>query len=115
MAVIFEMSFLALSNADIQFNTESFTWRFYSIAEALSTTKWIELINKHEFVKSTLDKNSATFVVYIATLKALEPAIHFSQAPLLAVLQQNKASTEISSDYADYANVFSPRSGDGAI
>ena len=53
--VVLGMPFLALSNADIQFDTESFTWRSYSAAEALPTTRRIELINKHEFAKAALD------------------------------------------------------------
>ena len=55
-----------------------------------------------------LDENSETFVLHVAALEALEPAIHPSRAPLLAALQQDKAPTEIPSEYADYADVFSP-------
>ena len=108
MEVVLGMPFLALSNADIQFDTESFTWRSYSAAEALPTTRRIELIDKYEFAKVALDENSETFVLHVAALEALEPAIHPSRAPLLAALQQDKAPTEIPPEYADYANVFSP-------
>ena len=55
-----------------------------------------------------LDKNSEMFVVYIAALKALEPAVHPSWVSLLAALQQDKAPTEITSEYADYVDVFCP-------
>ena len=106
--VVLGMPFLALSNADIQFDTESFTWRSYSAAEALPTTRRVELIDKHEFAKAALDENSETFVVHVAALEALEPAVHPSQAPLLAALQQDKTLMEIPSEYADYADVFSP-------
>ena len=51
MEVILEMSFLVLSNANIQFDIESFTWRFYNIAEALPIARRIELINKYKFAK----------------------------------------------------------------
>ena len=64
------MPLLALSNADIQFDTKSFTWRSYSAAKALPTTRRVELINKHEFAKPALDKNSETFVIYVAALEA---------------------------------------------
>ena len=70
MKIALKMLFLALSNVKIQFNTESFTWRSYSAAEALSTTRWEELIDKHKFAKSVLNKNSKTFVVHVAALKA---------------------------------------------
>ena len=42
-----------------------------------------------------------------AALEALELAVHPSQAPLLAALQPDKALTKISSEYADYTDVFS--------
>ena len=108
MEVVLGMLFLAFSNADIQFDTESFTWRSYNAAEALSTTRRVELIDKHEFAKAALDENSETFVMHVAALEALEPAVHPSWAPLLAALQQDKAPTEILPEYADYADVFSP-------
>ena len=68
----------------------------------------MELIGKHEFAKTVLDENFETFVVHVAALNNLELAIHPSQAPLLAALQQDKAPTEIPPEYADYADVFSP-------
>ena len=86
MEVVLGMPFLSLSNADIQFDTESFTWRSYSAAEALPTTRQVELINKHEFAKVALDENSETFVVHVAALEALKSAIHSSWASLLAAL-----------------------------
>lgn len=44
----------------------------------------------------------------IAALEDLKLAIYPSQAPLLAVLQKNKALTKIFPKYVDYADVFSP-------
>ncbi len=46
-------------------------------------------------------------MVHVAALEAPELAVHPSQAPLLAVLQQEKAPTEILPEYTDYADVFS--------
>ena len=66
------------------------------------------MIDKHEFTRAALDKNSETFVVHVVALEALELAIHPSRAPMLAALQQDKAPTEIPSEYIDYADVFSP-------
>ena len=71
MGVVLGMLFLALSNADIQFDTESFIWRSYIAAEALPTTKRVEYIDKHEFARAALDENSETFIVHIAALEAL--------------------------------------------
>ena len=68
MEVVLRMPFLALSNANIQFNTKSFTWRSYSTAEALPTNRRVELIDKHDFAKAVLDENSEMFVVHVAAL-----------------------------------------------
>ncbi len=70
MEVILGMLFLAFNNADIQFGTEKLTWRFYTITEALSTSSWVELIDKTGFAKATLDENSKTFVMHVAILEA---------------------------------------------
>ena len=105
--VVLGMRFIFLSNANIQFDTGNLTSRTYSTVEALSTTREFYLINKHEFARPVLDKNSETFVVNVATLEALKLAIHLSQAPFLVAIQQNKPPTEIPSEYIDYAGVFS--------
>ena len=46
MEEVLRMPFLTLNNADIQFNTKSFTWKSYSTAESLPITRWVKLINK---------------------------------------------------------------------
>ena len=51
MEMVLEIPFLALSNADIQFAEKELTWRSYTAAEALPTTKRVELIDKKEFAK----------------------------------------------------------------
>ena len=48
------------------------------------------------------------YVMHVVALGALEPAIHPSRVSLPAALQQDKAPTKISLEYADYADVFSP-------
>ena len=86
MEVVLGIILLVLNNVDIKFNTESFTWRSYSEAEILPTTRWVKPIDKYKFAKAALDKNSKTFVVQVTVLKALEPAIHPSYDSLLAAL-----------------------------
>ena len=66
--VVLDMLFLTLSNINIQFVEKDLTWRFYTIAEPLPTTKWIQFINKKEFAKVALDENSKTFFIYVASL-----------------------------------------------
>ena len=77
--VVLGMPFLTLSNADVQFVEKELTWRSYTTAEALPTTKRVELIDKKEFAKAALDENSETFVVHVASLN-LTPGIHPDRA-----------------------------------
>ena len=89
MEVVRRMLFLTFSNANIQFAEKELTWRSYTAAEALPNTKRVKLINKNEFAKAVLDKESETFVVHVAALEALlaRMAIHFSQkARILALI-----------------------------
>ena len=86
MNVVLEMPLLSLSNADVLFDTGNLTWRIYSIARALPIARRVQLIDKNEFARAALVKNSETFVEHIAVLEALELAIHLSRAPLLAAL-----------------------------
>ncbi len=83
MEVVLRMLFLSLSNANVKFaELEKFTWRSYILAGALPITSWVELINKREFAKTVLDKNSETFVIYVSALELLTAMwIHPSRAP----------------------------------
>lgn len=53
-----------------------------------------------------LAKNPNTFVIYVAILKVLELVLYFFLPLVLAVLQQNKVTIEIFSEYAGYITVF---------
>lgn len=79
--MVLVMSFLSLSNTEVQFDAEKLTWRTYTIAEALSTTSQVELIDKKEFAKIALDVNLKTCTMHISALKATKrPTIHLSRA-----------------------------------
>ncbi len=73
----------------------------------MPTISWVELIDKREFAKATLDENSETFVVHISALDVAESSIHPSRAAQIAALQWDKAPTKIPAEYSDYADVFS--------
>ena len=109
MEVVLGMLFLAFSNANIQFAEKELIWRSYTAAEALATTKWVELINKKKFAKAALDEESETFVVYIAALEAplAGMAIYYSRAAQILALIQDKPPTKVPPKYANYADVFS--------
>ena len=102
--VVLGMPFLTLSNADVQFVEKELTWRSYTTAEALSTTKRVELINKKEFAKAALDKKSETFVVHVASLN-LTPGIHPDREAQIASLLTKEV--KIPDEYSDFTNVFS--------
>ena len=63
--VILEMFFFTFNNADIQFIEKKLIWRSYTAAEALPTTKQLELINKKKFAKVAFEE-SKIFVIYVA-------------------------------------------------
>ena len=109
MKVVLGMPFLTISNANIQFAAKKLTWRSYTAAKALPTTKRIELIDKKEFAKAALDEESETFVVHVAALEATLAgmAIYPSRAAQILALIQDKALTKVPLKYADYADVFS--------
>ncbi len=73
MEVVLKILFFSLSNADIEFAEEKkLTWRFYTVIKALlPTTSRVELIDKKEFIKAALDKNSKTFVMHVTALEAM--------------------------------------------
>lgn len=106
MEIILGMLFLSFSNIDIQFEAKKFTWRLYIAAEALPTTNGVELIDKREFTKAALDKNTKTFVMHMSVLD-IESSIHPSQATQIVALQWDKASTKVPFEYANYADIFS--------
>lgn len=68
MEVVLGILFLTLSNVDIQFAEKKLTWRSYTAAEALPTTRRMELIDKKQFAKAALDENVEAFVVHVRSL-----------------------------------------------
>ena len=102
--VVLGMPFLTLSNANIQFVEKKLTWRTYTTAKTLPTTRQIELIDKKQFAKAALDENFETFVVYVASLN-LTPGIHPDRAAQIASLLAKEV--RIPDKYSDFADVFS--------
>ena len=111
--MVFGIPFLTLSGADVNFSKKKLQWRSYTIEEALPTTKRVELIGKNEFAAAALDPGYETFVIHIAFLKSLsniqKDNIHPSSRAQIAALVANKAHISISTDYSDFADVFSPK------
>lgn len=53
----------------------------------MPTVRYVELINKHNFVKVAFNKSSEIFIIYIVTLKVLAAMqIHLLQTTQIAAL-----------------------------
>ena len=100
--VVLEMPFLIFNNADIKFAQKKLTWRFYIAAEALLTTKQVEIINGKEFAKAALDDHVEAFMVHVIFL--LTMAIHPARKAQIALRVAEKV--QIPTKYSDFLDVF---------
>ena len=100
--VVFRISFLTLSNADVDFSGQDFWWRTYTIEKALPTTRRVELVGKKEFATTALDLEHETYVIYVTSLDD-----HLSWRPQISGLIAEKAPTKVSTEYSDFTDVFS--------
>ncbi len=108
--IVLGIPFLTISNADIDFQARDLQWKSYTTGEVLSTTRWVELIGKKEFVAAALDLEYETFVVYIAVLSVdSDDEVHPSRRAQIAHIKADEAPTEVPSEYADFTDVFSPK------
>ncbi len=66
--MVLRMTFLTMSNADINFQAWDLQWRSYTTGNVLSITRRVELIRKKEFAAAVLELEHDAFVVHIAAL-----------------------------------------------
>ena len=103
--VVLGMPFLILSNANIQFAKKELAWRSYTSAEALPTTKQVEIINKKEFVRAALDKNVEAFVVHVTSLSLNLILIHpAKEAQIVSLIVKE---VKIPTNYLNFSDIFS--------
>ncbi len=108
--IVLGMPFLTMSNADVDFQARDLQWRSYTIGEVLPTTRRVELIGKKEFVAVALDPEHEAFVVHVAALSVDSgDKVHPSRRAQIAHLKVDEAPIEVPSEYADFADVFSPK------
>ena len=69
------MPFLKISNADVAFGEETFTWKSYTINKVLPIIKQVQLVNPKKFVIAALDTDSKTIIVHIAIREREEMVI----------------------------------------
>ncbi len=108
--IMLGIPFLTMSNADVDFQAWDLQGRSYTIGDILPTTRWLELIGKKEFVATALDQEHEAFVVHVAALSADSgDKVHPSKIAQISYLKADQAYSEVSSEYADFADVFSPK------
>ncbi len=108
--IVLGMSFLTMSNADIDFQARDLQWRFYTTRKVLSTTRQVELIRKKEFAAAALDPEHEVFVVQLVALSVdLVDEVHPSKKAQITHLKANEATTKVPSEYANFADVFTPK------
>lgn len=66
--MVFGMSFIILSNTNVDFLDRKLCWKTYTTKKVLPTTKHVELIGKKEFVAAVLDLENEMLIVHIASL-----------------------------------------------
>ena len=102
MEMVLSMPFFTFSNIDIQFAKKGLTWRSYTTARVLSTTKQVELIDRKEFAKAALNKNSEIFVTQVIFLAPI--SIYPDKKAQIASLLTKEV--KISDKYSDFVNIF---------
>ena len=109
MEVVLGMPFFTFSNADVVFKDRELTWRSHTPAEALPTTKRVQIIGRKELTAAVLDPDEEAFVVYVASLSlgakmSVYPAREAQTASLVA------EEVTIPAEYSDFTDVFSKES-----
>ena len=99
--IVFGMSLLTLSGADVDFLGRELRWKTYTTEEAFSTTRRIELVGKKEFAATALDLEYETYIVHVrsVSLNALPSSstldVYPSRRPQIFSLIAKKTSTKV--------------------
>ena len=109
--VVLGIPFLTFCNANIRFAEGELTWRTYTTAEALPTTRKVELIDKKEFAKAALDENLEPFVVHVVAIGgSTKMSIHLSCQAQIALLNLKETPDTVPAEYSDFADISSEKS-----
>ena len=109
LEVVLGIPFLTLSSVDIRFPERELAWRTYTAAEALPTTRRVEIIDKEEFAETVLGGDDEAYVVHVmAVSKPSSMPIHASRQAQVASLVSEEANIPV--EYSDFSDVFSPDS-----
>ena len=73
-------------------------------------TRQVELIEKKKFAIAVLDQKYKTFIIHVATLSIDSgDKVHLSKRVQIAYRKADEVPIEVSSEYVDFADVFSPK------
>ncbi len=78
----------------------------------LSTTKRVRQIRKKKFTIMILEPDHKALVIYIATLNIssnIGDEVHPSKSAQITHLKVDKTLTKVFNNYANFADVFSPK------
>ena len=108
--VVFRMSFLTLSDTNVDFLNRELRWKIYTFKKAPLTTRHVELMEKKKFAATTLNPKHETFVVYIVSLSSIPLNIYSFHKPQISNLTAEKApiSIKVFNKYVNFTDVFSP-------
>ena len=108
--IVLGMLFLTMNNADVDFQARNLQWRSYTTRNVLPTTRQVELMEKKEFAAVALDPEHEAFVIHIVALSIdSSNEVHPLKKAQIAQMKANKASSKVPSEYANFADVFSPK------
>ena len=105
--LVLRRSFLTLSNTNRLFLERVLIWRFYTTVKALPTTKQVKLINKKEFIKAALNKNSETYVIHVVILETLLSGLLIYSDRKAQIASLLTKEVKISAKYFDFSDFFS--------
>lgn len=108
--MVFEIFFLIICNAYIDFQAQNLQWRSYTTGDIFLTIRQVELIRQKKFTIVVLDPKHEVLVVHVATLY-IDPddEVYPSQKVQIVHLKADKALIKVPSKYVDFIYVFSQK------
>ena len=114
LEVVFKMSFLTLSGANVDFLGRELRWKTYTTEEPLPTIKCVELVDKKKFIAAAFNSGHETYIVYVGSFNSDTSSssslldVHPLKRSQIFELIVEEAFTKISTEYLDFGDVFSP-------
>ena len=99
MNIALKISFLTLSNIEINFVGHHIYWRIYTVAKVLLIVRQVELIRKKEFADVALDLENKTFVVHETSISQDWDIYHFRRIQM-ALLKADETYISVSTKYS---------------